>query len=142
MFRTVYADIEFTDGIHYWEIIGDFRCEHELKIGVSAQKLVNQKAAFSDYEYGWAYFGVGQLRHHSNSIGPKYGKPFNKTGVLGVFLNMNKGTLAFALDGQYFGVAFEDELLKQGPLCPAVSLLHSAACTLATGKAPPGYFFE
>jgi len=25
---------------------------------------------------------------------------------------MNKGTLAFALDGEYFGVAFEDELLK------------------------------
>jgi len=42
---------------------------------------------------------------------------------LGVFLNMNKGTLAFALDGQYFGVAFDDEGLKRGPLYPAVSLL-------------------
>lgn len=99
VFRTVYASIEFAEGIHYWEIIGDFRCEHELKIGVSAEKLTNQKAAFSDYQYGWAYFGVGQLRHHSNSIGVKYGKSFKKTGVLGVFLNMNKGTLAFALDG-------------------------------------------
>ena len=35
MFRTVYADIELTEGIYYWEIIGDSRCEHELKIGVS-----------------------------------------------------------------------------------------------------------
>jgi len=25
---------------------------------------------------------------------------------------MNKGTLSFAIDGQYFGVAFEDERLK------------------------------
>ena len=142
MFRTVYADIELTEGIYYWEIIGDFRCEHELKIGVSGEKVTNQKAAFSDYNYGWAYFGVGQLRHGSNSVGPKYGKPFKKQGVLGVFINMNKGTLAFALDGQYFGVAFEDERLKTGPIYPAVSLLHSAGCTLVTGRAPPGYFFE
>jgi len=82
------------------------------------------------------------LRHGSNSVGPKYGKPFKKQGVLGVFINMNKGTLAFALDGQYFGVAFEDERLKTGPIFPAVSLLHSAGCTLVTGRAPPGYFFE
>jgi E3 ubiquitin-protein ligase NRDP1 len=55
---------------------------------------------------------------------------------------MNKGTLAFALDGQYFGIAFEDERLKQGPLYPAVSILHNAGCILSTGRAPPAYFFE
>lgn len=41
IFRTVYADIELTEGIYYWEIIGDSKCEHELKIGVSSQKQVN-----------------------------------------------------------------------------------------------------
>jgi E3 ubiquitin-protein ligase NRDP1 len=55
----VYANIELNEGIHYWEIIADARSEHELKIGVSGQKQMNQKAAFSDYEYGWAFFGVG-----------------------------------------------------------------------------------
>ena len=59
LFRTVYSNIAFNEGIHYWEIIADARSEHELKIGVSSQKMVNQKAAFSDYEYGWAFFGVG-----------------------------------------------------------------------------------
>lgn len=98
LFRTVYSNIELNEGIHYWEIIADSRSEHELKIGISVQKLMNQKAAFSDYDYGWAFFGVGQLRHNSNSIGPKYGKAFKRHGVLGVFLNMNKGTLAFAMD--------------------------------------------
>jgi hypothetical protein len=39
------------------------------------------------------------LRHDSNSVGPKYGKPFKRHGVLGIFLNMNKGTLSYALDG-------------------------------------------
>ena len=29
-----------------------------------------------------------------------------KKGVLGVLLNMDLGTLSFALDGEYLGVAF------------------------------------
>lgn len=36
LFRTVYANIELREGIHYWEIVADSRSEHELKIGVSA----------------------------------------------------------------------------------------------------------
>jgi len=57
---------------------------------------------------------------------------------------MNKGTLAFAIDGVYFGVAFEEADLKtgSGTIWPAVSLLHNAGCTLVTGKRPPYYFFE
>jgi E3 ubiquitin-protein ligase NRDP1 len=78
LFRTVYSDVELNEGIHYWEIIADARSEHELKIGVSALKLMNQKAAFSDYDYGWAFFGVGQLRHNSNANGLKYGKTFKR----------------------------------------------------------------
>ena len=41
LFRTVYADIEFNEGIHYWEVVADSRSEHELKIGVSSQKIMN-----------------------------------------------------------------------------------------------------
>lgn len=61
-----------------------------------------------------------------------------------MFLNMNKGTLAFAIDGVYFGVAFEEADLRtgSGTIWPAVSLLHNAGCTLVTGKRPPYYFFE
>ena len=55
---------------------------------------------------------------------------------------MNKGTLSFAIDGQYQGIAFESESLKQGPLYPAVSLLHNAGCILVSGKPPPYYFYE
>lgn len=78
VFRTVFGNTILNEGIHYWELIADAKCEHELKIGVSKSKITNQKAAFSDYEYGWAFFGVGQLRHNSNSNGPKYGKPFKR----------------------------------------------------------------
>ena len=37
VFRTVYGNLSFNEGIHYWEIVADSRSEHELKIGVSAQ---------------------------------------------------------------------------------------------------------
>jgi E3 ubiquitin-protein ligase NRDP1 len=70
------------------------------------------------------------LRHKSNASGQVYGKKFKKTGVLGVCLNMNKGTLSFALDGEYFGVAFTDPKLKVGPIYPAVALLHQAGCSI------------
>ena len=139
-FRTIFGSKGFTEGIHYWEIIADARTEHELKIGVSKEKdKCEAKTAFCDYEFGWAYFGYGQLRHSSNASGQEYGKVFKRQGILGVFLNMNKGTLAFAIDGVYYGVAFEDEQLKlgNGPIWPAVSLLHKAGCTLVSGKQPP-----
>jgi hypothetical protein len=41
IFRTVYGNVGFTEGIHYWEIVADSRSEHEMKIGVSAQRAIN-----------------------------------------------------------------------------------------------------
>jgi len=64
--------------------------------------------AFADYEFGFAYYGMGQLRHGSNAEGIKYGKPFKKRGVLGICLDMSQGTLAFSLDGENFGIAYKD----------------------------------
>ena len=53
---------------------------------------------------------------------------------------MNQGTLSFALDGEYMGIAFEDSNLKTGPIFPAISLLHIAGCTLVSGIEKPSYF--
>lgn len=58
-------------------------------------------------------------------------------GTLGILLDMNNGTLSFSLDGEYMGVAFEDEELMKGPIYPAIALLHTGGCTLVTGKAAP-----
>jgi len=58
-FRTFYGDQAFNEGIHYWEIISDSRTEHELKIGISKSTECDTRTAFCDYEFGWAFFGVG-----------------------------------------------------------------------------------
>lgn len=141
LFRTVIADTKFDGGLHYWELIADSRSENELKIGVAKNRDFDMKTSFSDYSFGWAYYGIGQLRHCDGANGPQYGKQFKKSGCLGVLLDMDKGTLAFALDGEYLGVAFEDEELKKGPIWPALALLHIAGCTLVTGKPAPPLFF-
>ncbi len=139
-FRTVVGTVPMMNGISYWEIHADSRTENELKIGVVAKKAFNLNTAFCDYEYGWGYYGLGQLRHGNNSAGAKYGKAFKNMGVLGVCLDMVKGQLSFALNGEYMGVAFKEEALKKGPIYSAVSLLHKAGCKLVCGKPLPPYF--
>ena len=37
---------------------------------------------------------------------------------------MNKGQLSFAIDGELMGVAYTSDKLKEGPIFPAVALLH------------------
>ncbi len=49
----------FTHGVHYWELHADKRTENELKIGVTNKPGQNFNSAFCDYDYGWAYYGLG-----------------------------------------------------------------------------------
>ena len=142
MFRTAISDVPMMNGIHYWEIHADPTTENELKIGITTRRDFNYNTAFCDYEFGYAYYGLGQLRHNSNSLGGAYGKKFKKTGALGCCLDMNKGTLSFALDGEYWGEAYRSEALKKGPVYVAVALLHQAGCVLETEKPVPNYFLK
>jgi hypothetical protein len=41
-------------------------------------------------------------------IRKEYGEHFLKREVLGICLNMNNGTLSFAINGKYYGVAFKN----------------------------------
>jgi E3 ubiquitin-protein ligase NRDP1 len=130
LFRSVVSIAPFTSGRHFWEIHPDPRTENEIKVGVSTSNRFEFNSAFSDYNFGFAFYGLAQTRNGSNASGGHYGKKFKKTGVLGIYLNMNKGTLYFSLSGEDFGKAFESELLKKGPVYPAVALLHHSGCTI------------
>jgi hypothetical protein len=65
-----------------------------------------------------------------------YGKQFKKKGVVGVCLDMTKGILSFALNGEFLGIAFVSEALKKGPVYPAVALIHCAGCTIQSAPLP------
>ena len=109
IFRSSISTQGFHGGKHYWEIHADNRTENELKIGVSSNPVFDFNTAFCDHKFGFAFYGLGQLRHGSNATGPQYGKRFKKTGILGVYLNMDKGTLSFSLNGEDLGVAYADQ---------------------------------
>ena len=99
IFRTVIGDTHFESGLHYWEIIADARTENELKVGVCKRRDFDLRTAFSDYSFGWAFYCVGQLRHCDGANGVTFGsKTMKKEGVLGVLLDMNKGTLSFSIN--------------------------------------------
>ena len=55
-------------------------------------------------------------------------------------MDMDLGTLSFALDGEFFGLAFKDDALRRGPIWAAISLLHTGGCTLISGLQKPSYF--
>lgn len=111
-----------------------------MKIGVTTTLSFDLNTAFCDHVFGFAYYGLGQLRHSSNASGPQYGKRLKKEGVLGIFLNMDKGQLSFSLNGENMGVAFDNAALKKGPIYPAVALLHCAGCTIKGGLSIPSCF--
>eukprot|EP01017_Pseudomicrothorax_dubius_P032623 TRINITY_DN4289_c0_g1_i3.p2 TRINITY_DN4289_c0_g1~~TRINITY_DN4289_c0_g1_i3.p2 ORF type:complete len:143 (-),score=27.25 TRINITY_DN4289_c0_g1_i3:147-575(-) len=142
MFRSVIGDTAMNGGVHYWEIHADSRTENELKIGVTTRREFNINSAFCDYEHGFGYYGLGQLRHNSNASGPQFGKKFKKEGVLGIFLDMNRGELSFSLNGENMGVAFKSDALKSGPIYAAVSLLHCAGFVLVNGIPAPEIFIK
>ena len=92
LFRSVIATKGFIEGIHYWEIVADARTENELKIGVTKSRDFDLKTAFCDYNFGWAFYGNGQVRHCDGANGQSYGnRTFKKEGVLGILLDMTKG---------------------------------------------------
>ena len=59
LFRSVLADTGFESGIHYWELVADSRTDNELKMGVTKNREFDLKTSFSDYSFGWAYYGIG-----------------------------------------------------------------------------------
>ena len=59
LFRSVVADTKYDTGLHYWELIADSRTDNELKIGVTKNREFDLKTSFSDYSFGWAFYGVG-----------------------------------------------------------------------------------
>ena len=48
IFRNFFGNVAFNDGIHYWEIVADARTEHELKVGVSAIKDMDECPEFQN----------------------------------------------------------------------------------------------
>jgi len=123
----------FTKGIHVWEIIWSTRQRgtHAV-VGVATQDAPLNSVGYqslvgsNDQSWGWD-LGRNKLYHDSKNIAsgityPALLKPdenFVVPDSFQVVLDMDEGTLAFVVDGQYLGVAFRG--MKGKKLFPIVS---------------------
>eukprot|EP00347_Sterkiella_histriomuscorum_P003770 403363015 len=121
-FKTSFGDQPFKAGGRYYFQV-QLNQGNLVKIGVS-RKDIQADQAFSDSQSGWAIYN-GELRHNSNSSGPKYGSSVQAGDVIGVMLDMVEGTICFSKNGRNWGVAFKDDELKKGELFPAVAPIYS-----------------
>ena len=61
----------------------------------------------------------------------KYAEPCKEkeSHRIGVFVNILRGEIGFAIDGNVSSIAFKGEELKQGPFYPAVALREGGIAT-------------
>jgi hypothetical protein len=76
------------------------------------------------------------------SQGVKYGSYRRKRGTIGVFLNMQKGTLSFIQDQDYLGIAFQDQALTVGPLYAAISIQKGTEAVLMVPAGIPRFLLN
>ena len=93
-----------------------------FKVGIASNKC-NVNLAFSDSDQGWAYYSSGYLRHSSGGDGAKYGEPFTKGAVIGIYVDLEVGKLFFSKDGVVFPTAFDNSKFLEMELYPACSCL-------------------
>nr|CAD7401723.1 unnamed protein product [Timema poppensis] len=119
----------FTPGSeYYWEIkVLTPTYGTDLMIGVGTEKVDLLKSEFVfcsllglDQE-SWGYSYKGLIHHDSSS--QVYGGPFSQGSIIGVHLDMWRGTLAFYLNRIFLGVAYNS--LQCRKLYPMVC---STAC--------------
>uniref|UniRef100_A0A1B6EHL9 B30.2/SPRY domain-containing protein n=1 Tax=Cuerna arida TaxID=1464854 RepID=A0A1B6EHL9_9HEMI len=106
------GDSPFQQGhIYYWEIkMLTSLYGTDVMVGVGTKKAQLDKSTYqfcsllgSDKE-SWGFSYKGKLQHNGKS--EWYGPPYGKGSIIGIYLDMWKGTLEFFLNRRPLGVAF------------------------------------
>ena len=113
---TVMGSTPFIEGVNRWEVKIDKTSTSYLFIGV-ATKMADPSSFLGGDDYGWGYIGDRAL-YHKRQKASVYGEKFCMGDVIGVILDLDKGTLEFERNGNNMGVAFEN---LSGELYPAVA---------------------
>ncbi|CAJ0839066.1 13131_t:CDS:2 [Entrophospora sp. SA101] len=110
----------FKNGYHKWDIIVEESFEQTVYIGVCSTDI-DHLQFLGNQKHGWVFGSDGTIYHDGESY--YYGEPFDDLSKITVHLDMNKRTLAFSIDGDYFGIAFTNIPSK---VYPAISLTDRA----------------
>ena len=113
---TVMGSTPFISGRNCWEIRVDKSQTAYLFIGV-ATKHADTATFLGGDDFGWGYIGDRALYHKRSKV-KVFGERFGQGDVIGVCLDLDKGTLSFSRNGEEMGVAFDG---LTGELFPAVA---------------------
>lgn len=103
-------------GNNYWELHVDKSVTSYFFIGVATREADLTTFLGGD-DHGWGFIGDRALYHKRAKV-KAYGERFSQGDIIGVTLNMNRGTLSFSKNGLDLGIAFEG---LAGELYPAVA---------------------
>jgi len=122
-FKNAYGNYPLLqNGIYYWEL--QIKKGSYFKIGiVDLTKIKDSfKGAFSDLDFGYSFYSMGELRHQSDLKGPIYGSGYGIGDCIGVLFDRYKDTLNFFYNGTDLGVAFKIKK-KDRIFYPAIACL-------------------
>ncbi|EQC29902.1 hypothetical protein SDRG_12446 [Saprolegnia diclina VS20] len=93
----VRGNTAYTSGVHYWEVAIE-ACNHgSVFLGVAAPSVLSPPDGWGDY--GFVSYRVKWSQAEGEQL---YGRYFSAGDVVGIRLDMDKGTLAFLKDGDDF----------------------------------------
>jgi len=114
--ETILGTTPLISGCNSWEL--EIVNSSSLYIFVGVATRETDLATFlGGDEYSWGYIGDRALYHKRTKV-KLYGERFGHGDIVGVTLNMDRGSLSFSKNGVGLGVAFDG---LQGELYPAVA---------------------
>ena len=113
---TALANRSFTTGVTSWEISVTQSSTAYIFVGVASSD-VELNSFLGGCASGWGFIGEQSLYHSREKV-KVYGEPFGAGDVVGVTLDLVKGTLSFSRNGNPLGVAFTD---LYGQFYPAIA---------------------
>jgi hypothetical protein len=114
--KTIVGTEPFSCGRNHWEIKIESSSTAYLFIGVATRRADLTTFLGGD-DFGWGYIGDRALYHKRTKV-KAYGERFGQGDVIGVTLDMDRGTLSFSKNGLDLGVAFDG---LAGEIYPAVA---------------------
>lgn len=113
-------------GKHEWVFYFDNCCGQVAVCLLPAEfyrKRLFNTVPYTGHKVGWSFNQVGSATYEVPmwEENKKYGSLFDSWDMIGMLLDMEKGTLGFMVNGKELGVAFDQGLIGQ-EVYPAVSL--------------------
>jgi hypothetical protein len=124
VFRTAVSAVALIGGINRVKFFIKNSNFH-IKVGVTTTIDFDlNNVAFSDLETGFAFYTLGQTRNESLNSGILFGEKIDLKGecTIDMEVNMGEGKINFWVNGKSFGTAFEEKILSESRLYPAIAV--------------------